>query len=58
MTTEFQRALDFIEAAEGATDARDLQQRLSDTLIQFGIPHYTVGAMVRNASSFWRTPTV
>jgi DNA-binding CsgD family transcriptional regulator len=53
MASELQRALDFIEATERADSTAELQQLLSATLQQFGVPHYTVGAMLhetKNAS--------
>ncbi len=47
MAKELQRALDFIEAAEAAPTAYALREVISKTLAQFGIPHYTVGAMLK-----------
>ncbi|HYD86034.1 MAG TPA: LuxR family transcriptional regulator [Vitreimonas sp.] len=49
MASELQRALDFIEAAERAADKAELQKSLSASLSQFGVPHYTVGAMLRES---------
>jgi LuxR family quorum sensing-dependent transcriptional regulator len=51
MGSELQRALDFIEATERADSTVELQQLLSATLQQFGVPHYTVGAMLRETES-------
>jgi DNA-binding CsgD family transcriptional regulator len=47
MASEYQRALDFIERAEASESLAELQQRLTLTLSEFGIPHYTLGAMLR-----------
>lgn len=48
MNTELQRALDFIEAAEAAATARELSAVLSAALAQFGVPHFTIGALLKD----------
>lgn len=50
MTGEFQRALDFIERADGITSIEELKRALSATLQLFGVPHFSVCAMLRDAA--------
>lgn len=51
MASELQRALDFIEAAEQARDMGELTRTLSASLEGFGVPHFTVGAMLRESAA-------
>lgn len=51
MAGELQRALDFIEAAEVAQSMGELQLKLASTLQQFGVPHFTVGAMLKESQA-------
>src|SRR5262245_22691926 len=46
-SVEYKRALEFIEAAEACTDLAQLRQTLSAALDQFGVPYFTLGAMMR-----------
>lgn len=47
MPAEYQRAMDFIEAAESCADLGELRCVLSNALEQFGVPYFTLGAMLR-----------
>lgn len=46
-SAEYKRALDFIEAAEACADLTELRQTLAAALDQFGVPYFTLGAMLR-----------
>lgn len=46
-SAEYKRALDFIEAAEACADLTELRQTLTAALDQFGVPYFTLGAMLR-----------
>jgi DNA-binding CsgD family transcriptional regulator len=48
VSVEYQRALDFIEAAEKAGSLDELARCLSHSFASFGVPHFTLGAMVRD----------
>jgi LuxR family quorum sensing-dependent transcriptional regulator len=46
-SVEYQRALEFIEAAESCADLGQLRQTISAALDRFGVPYFTLGAMLR-----------
>jgi LuxR family quorum sensing-dependent transcriptional regulator len=46
-SAEYQRALDFIEAAEACANLTELRQTLAAALDKFGVPYFTLGAMLR-----------
>jgi LuxR family quorum sensing-dependent transcriptional regulator len=49
MSGEYQRALEFVEQAEATRDLGELRQALTSTLDQFGVPYFSVVAMLREA---------
>lgn len=49
MSPEFVRALEFIERCEACAGLEELERALRATFDTFGVPHYTLGAMLRSA---------
>jgi LuxR family quorum sensing-dependent transcriptional regulator len=58
MSVEFQRALEFIDTAEACVDLPDLQRALTAALEQFGVPYFTLGAMLREGDGAPRFTTL
>jgi DNA-binding CsgD family transcriptional regulator len=48
VSVEYQRALDFIEAAERAESLPELSRCLAASFERFGVPHFTLGAMLQD----------
>lgn len=47
MSPEFIRVMEFIERSEACATLAELEAALAAVFEQFGVPHYTVGAMLR-----------
>jgi len=58
MSLEYRRALDFIEGAEAAADLGELRNALSATLNDFGVPFFTLAAMLREGEGAPRFTTL
>ena len=51
MSVEYKRALEFIDTAETCADLPELQQALTATLDQFGVPYFTLAAMLKHGDA-------
>jgi DNA-binding CsgD family transcriptional regulator len=58
MAGEFQKALEFIEQAECAASIEELQAKLEAAFAWFGVPHYSLGAMLRDEQGGARFTTL
>ena len=58
MSVEFRRALEFIDTAETCADLPELQAALTSTLGQFGVPYFTLAAMLKDGDAPARFTTL